>query len=214
MRWIGGGTAARVGAVDAYRLPAGVVERFRSEHPELHAEDGALVETALRQWFRVLARRPKQQFALPSRAVSDLWLALVLDEGAYRLFSQEAFGAYVPHRPPPTASDEGVADAAGLRRTLAAARQDEPDAPHGLPWVFRVDATVQVLNARRYVATCGGGAECHTVAGAVCLRHLGSDRLDRRAYDPRRDKPAARLKSSGQSPTGMGGGVSGGSGGP
>lgn len=168
------------------------MERFRSEHPELHQEDTALVETALRQWFRVLARQPKQQFALPSRAVSDLWLAFVHAEDAYRSFSQAAFGTFVPHRPPPSSSDEGIADGSGLARTLAATQKDEPDAPHNLPWLFRVDTKAQVLNARRYVATCGGGAECHTVAGAVCLKHLGSDRLDRRAYDRRRDKPASR----------------------
>ena len=62
---------------------------------------------------------------------------------------------------------------------------------------FRVDAQVQILNARRYLATCGGGPECYSVAGSVCLSHIAGFRPSlRRTYDPRRDKPAARPGSS------------------
>lgn len=185
-------------AVDRQRFPDTVAERFRHEHPELHPEDTALVEAAARQWFRLLAREPRAALALPSRAVSDWWLAFLHSEDAYRLFCDEAVGTYTPHRPPPTGPGEGVADAAGLLRTLECARRDEPDAPQALPWLFRVDAKVQILNARRYLATCGGGPECFSVPGTVCLHHLaGFQQSPRRTYDPRRDKPAARLDKSG-----------------
>jgi hypothetical protein len=184
----GGGQALRVSAVDDYVFPGSVVERFGTQHPEVHPEDVALVEAAARQWFRLFARKPRSSLALPSRAVSDLWLSFVHAEDAYRLFCQDAFGAFLPHRPPPSGPDEGVADGMGLQRTLTAARQDEPDAPSGLPSLFRVDATVQILNARRYIPACGGEAECYVASGAVCLKHVGSDRLDRRAFDPRRQR--------------------------
>jgi hypothetical protein len=185
--------AVRVGVVDRYQFPEAVADRFRAEHPEVHPEDTALVEAAARQWFRLIAREPKGRFALPSRAVSEWWLAFLHAEDAYRQFCAEAVGDYVPHRPPPSGPGEGVSDGPGLARTLESARRDEPEAPNALPWLFRVDARLQILNARRYIADCGGGPECYSVAGSICLHHLaGSDRTLRHTYDPRRDKPAAR----------------------
>jgi hypothetical protein len=189
----GRGRDAGLGVVERHRFPEVAVDRFRAEHPEVHAEDAALVEAAARQWFRLLVPAPKAALALPSRAVSDFWLALLHAEDAYRQFCQDAFGGLVPHRPPPNGPGEDVADAAGLLRTLRLADRDEPDAPKGLPWVFRVDHAVRILNARRYLRDCGGGPECFPVAGAVCLRHLsGPETALRRTYDPRRDKAAAR----------------------
>jgi hypothetical protein len=140
---------------------------------------------------RLLVPAPKAALALPSRAVSDFWLALLYAEDAYRQFCQDAFGDFVPHRPPSNGPGEGVADAPGLARTLRLADRDEPEAPKALPWVFRVDHAVRVLNARRYLRDCGGGPECFPVAGRVCLRHLsGLETPLRHTYDPRRDKPA------------------------
>jgi hypothetical protein len=183
--------AARMGAVERYRFPEVAVDRFRREHPEVHAEDSALVEAAARQWFRLLVPEPKAALALPSRAVSDFWLALLYAEDSYRQFCQESFAGFVPHRPPPNGPGEDVADAPGLLRTLRLAAGDEPDAPNGLPWVFRVDQAIKVLNARRYLHDCGGGPECFPLAGAICLRHLtGVEKSLRRTHDPRRDKPA------------------------
>jgi len=180
-----------VEVVERHAFPEAAVNRFRREHPEVHPEDTALVEAAARQWFRLLVPDPKAALALPSRAVSDFWLALLYAEDSYRLFCQDAFGGFVPHRPPPSGPGEDVADAPGLMRTLRLAAQDEPDAPNGLPSVFRVDNTIGVLNARRYLRDCGGGPECYPVAGAVCLRHLpGLETPLRRTYDPRKDRPA------------------------
>src|SRR4051794_35629955 len=73
----GRSTAARVAVVEQYRFPEAVIDRFRQEHPELHSEDSALVEAAARQWFRLIARQPRAMLALPSRGVSDLWLAFL-----------------------------------------------------------------------------------------------------------------------------------------
>jgi len=195
--------------VDDYVFPETVEERFGTEHPEIHREDVALVEAAARQWFRLFARAPRDRLALPSRAVSDLWLSFVHAEDAYRLFCQDAFGTFLPHRPPPSGPGEGVAEGAGLQRTLRAAHQDEPDAPSGLPWLFRVDAKIQILNARRYIATCGGALECHVVPGAVCLEHVGSDRLDRRAFDPRRQRLSIRAERKATRPARPRGGWTG-----
>src|SRR3954453_23112595 len=186
-------TAARVSAVDRYQFPEAVAERFRHEHPEVHPEDAALVEAAARQWFRLLAREPKRRFALPSRAVSDWWLAFLHAEAAYGQFCQDALGEFVAHRPPPSGPGEDVADGAGLVGPLESPRRHDPDPSQALPWLFRVDARVQILNARRYIAACGGGPESYSVAGSVCLHHAsGFERPLQRTYDRRRDKPEFR----------------------
>jgi hypothetical protein len=125
--------AAALAVVERFRFPEEAVARFRREHPEVHPEDSALVETAARQWFRLLVPEPTAALAMPSRAVSDFWLALLYAEAAYSQFCQDAFAGFVPHQPPPAAPGEAVADAPGLLRTLRLAAQDEPNAPNGLP---------------------------------------------------------------------------------
>ena len=190
----GRGTAARVAAIDGYRFPEAMVDRFRQDHPEMQPEDSSLVEAAARQWFRLTAREPRRRLALPSRAVSGVWLAFLHAEDAYRHFCDEAFGEFLPHKPPPSGPGEGVADAPGLLLTFESALRDEPDPPNGLPWLFRVDAKTQILNARRYIADCGGGRECYTVAGSVCLRRLAGTSRDRDKDLGRRIRQARTLK--------------------
>ncbi len=165
--------AARLAVIDGFRIPDEVAERFRQEHPEVHPEDLALVEEGLRRWLRLLVGTPVELLDVPSRAVSDLWLALTVSQEAYAQLCDDAFGTFVPHRPPARSSTEGVGNAEGLDRTLQLALRDrDDDAVDGVPFLFAVDRRVAVLNGRRYLGTCGGGVECYPVAGAVCLVHL------------------------------------------
>lgn len=164
------GAAARVAAVEAYPLGGAVLERFGSAHPEVAAEDVELVVAAARQWFGVLAARPGGEAAVPSQAVAGLWAAMVADDETWAVLCADVLGDTPVHRTPPEAGEES--GGAGLAVTLAAARREEPDAPGGLPLLFRVDAAVGVLNARRYLADCGGGTQCHPSPGVQCLVHL------------------------------------------
>ena len=164
------GAVARAAAVDAHTIGEAVLDRFRVAHPEVAAEDVPLVVAATRQWFRVLGSRPGGEPAMPSRAVTGLWAAMVADDETWASFCAGALGDTPVHREPPDAGED--AGAADLARTLAAARRDEPDAASGLPLLFRVDAAVGILNARRYLADCGGGGQCHPSPGVQCLVHL------------------------------------------
>jgi len=182
--------AARAAFVTTYDLPADVRRRFGEDQPEVDAAGRVAVEAAARQWFRLLARDPGGNWALPSTAVSDLWEAMTRRRADYAAFCAGAFGRPLQHAPPPAGEGEAAGGLEGLARTLVAASKDEPYAPDGVPLLFRVDAATGVLNGRRYLATCGGGAECYPVPGLLCLRHLsGRARPERRTYDPRRDKP-------------------------
>ena len=56
--------ARRLAAVDAYEFPSSVRLRVCLKHPDLRTESTALVETALRQWFRLLARRSSARLSM------------------------------------------------------------------------------------------------------------------------------------------------------
>jgi hypothetical protein len=190
---------ARLAVVEGVAFPPEALERFVRAHPEVFPEDAGLVEAATRQWFRLHVTIPGESLALPSRAVGDLWLELTREEFAYDEFCRSAFGRRLPHHPPPTTAGEGVAGGPDLARTLAAARRDEPDAPDRVPSLFRVDSVVGVLNGRRYLPGCGGGAQCHPVGGMVCLLHLaGADGLVRGSHDLRARRGVPSVDDGGQ----------------
>ncbi len=64
--------ARRLAAVDAYEFPSSVRRRLHLKHPDLRTESTTLIETALRQWFRILARRPSARLSMPSTLVDDM----------------------------------------------------------------------------------------------------------------------------------------------
>ncbi len=169
--------ARRVAAVDAYEFSTSVRQRFRLKHPELRTESTALVETALRQWFRLLARRPSVRLSMPSTVVDDLWHEMLLHTRDYAAFCDAAFARFLHHEPESTMTpDQAAANRSDrLLLTLRLARQDENCGPDGLPLLFRVDQEVGLQAPyRRYLADCGGRDQCYDSArpDLVCLQHL------------------------------------------
>jgi hypothetical protein len=80
---LGGGVAWRLGrGRGALPVPGGGDGPLPPRVPEVHPEDTALVEAAARQWFRLVVPEPNAALALPYRAVSDFWLALLYAEGS------------------------------------------------------------------------------------------------------------------------------------
>lgn len=133
---IGGRRAARrVAAVDAYEFPSSVRQRMRLKHPDLGIENTALVESALRQWFRILARRPSARPAMPSMSVDDMWHELLLHTRDYAAFCDAAFGHFLHHEPESAMTpDQVLANRSDLLLvTLRLARQDENCGPDVLP---------------------------------------------------------------------------------
>ena len=84
--------ARRLATADAYEFPSSVRRRVRHNHPDLRAESFALVETALRQWFRILARRPSARLAMPSMLVDDMWHEFMVHARDCAAFCEVAFG--------------------------------------------------------------------------------------------------------------------------
>jgi len=167
----------RLGAVDAYEFPFSVRQRVRLKHPDLQAEHTALVETALRRWFRLLARRPSVRLSMPSVLVDDMWHEFLLHTRDYAAFCDAAFGQFLHHEPESTMTpDQAAANRSDrLLLTLRLARQDENCGPGVLPLLFRVDQEVGLeAPHRRYLADCGGRGQCDEASrpDLVCLQHL------------------------------------------
>ncbi|MEU7752716.1 hypothetical protein [Micromonospora sp. NPDC049171] len=168
-------TPRRLRAVADLQFPASGRERLRNRYPHLGADDIVLVETATRQWFRLVVRHPGAKLSVPSVVVDDLWQALTLHTRDYAAFCDAAFGRLLHHQPgPATGGDPPNAERGSLLlATLSHARRDEGGDPTSLPLLFRVDQELRIPDGKRYLADCGGRGECFPVAERVCLQHLG-----------------------------------------
>ncbi|MEO3775062.1 hypothetical protein [Micromonospora sp. B9E7] len=156
------------------RFPASGRHHLRNRYPHLSDDDLVLVETATRQWFRIIARQPNAKLSMPSVVVDDLWQELTLHARDYATFCDAAFGGSTHHRPTFAASDDSTTTNRGplLLATLGHGRRDEGCGPTGLPLLFRVDQELHIHDGNRYLADCGGRGECFPVSGRVCLQHL------------------------------------------
>ncbi|WP_328654289.1 hypothetical protein OG598_10840 [Micromonospora sp. NBC_00330] len=156
------------------RFPASGRHHLRNRYPHLSDDDIVLVETATRQWFRIIARQPNAKLAMPSVVVDGLWQELTLHARDYATFCDAAFGRSTHHRPTSaTSGDTTDADRGPLLlATLGHGRRDEGCGPTGLPLLFRVDQELDIQDGNRYLADCGGRGECFPVSGRVCLQHL------------------------------------------
>jgi len=170
--WDRGGTR-RLAAVDSYRFPTGVRRRFAFSHPHLSDEHIDTVEAATRQWFRLIARRPRAKLVMPSTVAGDYWREFCLHTREYSEFCGQAAGHLVQDQP---AKDKG----AQLYATLLLAQQDEQLESHRLPLLFRVDRELAISGARRYLADCGGYDRCYEESDVICLRHVAGVQKRRR----------------------------------
>ena len=171
-RWARPG-ARRVAAVNTFPFPYAVRRDFPIAHPGLTMAGPGTVEAGARQWFRLAARRPRATLIQPSVLVEEFCRAFSKHD-EYARFCDEVFGRPRPHEPEsyPALLPATPGPAVALRRTFRLARRDEPDAPGGLPLLFRVDREAGVPGGHAYLAGCGGRMHCRNSTGATCLRHL------------------------------------------
>ncbi|PYC66003.1 hypothetical protein C7C45_26975 [Micromonospora arborensis] len=167
-------TPRRLRAVSNLQFPASGRQHLRNQYPHLKDDDIVLVETATRQWFRIIARQPSAKLAMPSVVVDDLWQALTRHAEDYATFCDAAFGRLLPHQPRSATSGDTTQAKRSLLllATLSYGRRDEDCGPTGLPLLFRVDQELRIPNGNRYLADCGGRGECFRVSNRVCLQHL------------------------------------------
>ncbi|MEV4659514.1 hypothetical protein [Micromonospora sp. NPDC049301] len=168
-------TPPRLRAVDDLQFPASGRQRLRDQYPHLSDDDIRLVETATRQWFRLVVRHSSAKLTMPSVIVDNLWQEMTLQARDYAAFCDAAFGSLLHHQARSATSADSVTTSRTplLLATLSYGRRDEGCGPTGLPLLFRVDQELRVQDGNRYLADCGGRGECFPVSNRVCLQHLG-----------------------------------------
>jgi hypothetical protein len=194
------------------QFPASGRLRVGNQHPHLSDDDIQLVETATRQWFRLVARHPRATLSMPSVVVNDLWQEMALHTRDYAAFCDVAFGRPLHHQPGPAMA----ADTANINRiplllaTLSYARRDEGCSPTVLPLLFRVDKNLRIRDGNCYLATCGGRGECFRAPGLICLQHLAGLGKPRSLRGYRGDPPTdgGRYEYRGAADSGVLGGFS------
>ncbi|WP_328416461.1 hypothetical protein OG470_26465 [Micromonospora sp. NBC_00389] len=184
-------TAHRLRAVADLQFPASGRQRLQNQYPHLSDDDIRLVETATRQWFRLIVRHSSTKLSMPSVVVNDLWQELTLHARDYAAFCDAAFGGFLHHQP----RSEISADPVNTNRTplllatLSHGRRDEGCGPTDLPLLFRVDQELCLRDGNRYLADCGGRGECFPGSNLVCLQHLAGQGKRLRPRGIRGDLP-------------------------
>ncbi|MFF5180798.1 hypothetical protein ACFY2Q_22450 [Micromonospora sp. NPDC000316] len=185
----GNQTPHRLRAVSDLQFPASGRQRLGNRYPHLGDDDIRLVETATRQWFRLVVRHSSAKLTMPSVAVDELWQEMTLQARDYAAFCEAAFGGPL-HRAPRSATNVGAVDRVPLLlATLSYARRDEGCGPTDLPLLFRVDQELRIPHGNRYLADCGGRGECFPGSDLVCLQHLGGPGKRPKAPGIRGDLP-------------------------
>ncbi|XZG70517.1 glycine-rich domain-containing protein [Chitinibacteraceae bacterium HSL-7] len=122
--------------IDDYIFPEQVLARCQKEsgYSEKALHTASL---ALQQFYRMHARSPKKEFAMPSKAADALWHTHILFTREYRAFCKKAFGRYLDHQPYRAHQQTD----APLRNSWYAACLDEALHPFIGPHVPRLFAT-------------------------------------------------------------------------
>lgn len=161
--------------IDAYQLPAGLLQRVRQTYPTLDDKQLALVEAGMRQFFRLSLVANKQVVAMPSQVVDELWHNFILYTRNYQQFCQRAFGHYLHHTPAVVMGGR-QSQRAAIRRAWHLACKEEgiqPGKPSRLPLLFELDALLAIANGFVYRPDCRSpGADN---SGSYCGADLGSD---------------------------------------
>jgi hypothetical protein len=170
-KWI---RASRQRFLDQFEMPAAVVERAFSKHPELTPEQIRLVRQGLQQYFRICVAAGDRFVSMPSQVVDDLWHAFILFTRQYEQFCRRAFGGYLHHTPVEAMPARDTATE-GIRRTWRLACQMEgidPKHPQRLPLLFALDAQLGIAGGFIYTLNCKDAAT--SSSGTFCASDIGS----------------------------------------
>jgi len=162
-----------------YTFSSDIFAKVKEKYPELEEKDFFLVARALRQFFVIYLRGNKQSIGMPSKVVDIMWHEFILDTRAYIAFCKKSFGGYF-HHIPSSSSQNGVAIATDMKRTLRLAFLEEninPVHPTRLPLLFAIDEKLGIPEGNFYklpkpseVASGNGVGSCGAIAcgGSSC----------------------------------------------
>jgi hypothetical protein len=153
--------ARREQFIREFALPPGLYEKLREKHPHLSLKDCQLVGHALRQFFLAYLKSRRQEIAMPSQVVDDLWHEFILYTHAYAQFTRRAFGRFLHHVPAAVFAQSQSKDDGLMRCWYQACREEHvnPRKASRLPLLFAIDRKLQIKGGFVYALDCGNEAE-------------------------------------------------------
>jgi hypothetical protein len=170
--------------IQRHEFPPHLHAALRETWPQLRDDELALVERAMRSHFLCWLQSGFRPVAMPSRLVDAFWHAFILDTRAYGAFCMIAFGRFFHHVPAALAGLASGQDEAMQRTWRLCCMQEgiRPEAPGGVPLLFRIDAQIGIpgamrhdLEALRRGATSGSGCSGGGCGGGRDADGGGSD---------------------------------------
>ncbi len=156
------------------RFPPFLINKLRSQYPQLSAGDADLVLRGLRQFFMAHLRSERRFVAMPSQVVDAAWHAFILHTRAYAAWCDAAFGHLLHHTPAEVLGRDARRND-GLRRAWFWACKEEsidPRKPTRLPLLFALDKKFGIPGGFTYVPDCrdierqsGSDSYCGTAFG-------------------------------------------------
>jgi hypothetical protein len=163
----------RLHTIEHYRLHPGIFRKVQHRYPHLNNADLALVEQALRDYFRMCQRAGRRSVAMPSQVVDVAWHEFILFTRAYEQFCQQALGRFLHHTPTeamasPTLAQDGIKRA---WRLACAINHQHPAFASHLPLIFAIDGQLNIADGFRYYPNCEQRDNSKDMG--YCSSHIG-----------------------------------------
>jgi hypothetical protein len=174
--WAGLVRQRREHFIRTFALPPGLYDKLRGRHAHLSLKDCQLVGQALRHFFLAWLRG-RQQIAMPSQVVDDLWHEFILYTRNYQLFCRRAFGSFLHHTPAAVLGAGKSQDNAGLRRCWWQVCREEnihPEKPTRLPLLFAIDRKLGIRDGFVYALDCDNEVEVTKLAATGATVHCAT----------------------------------------
>jgi hypothetical protein len=146
----------RLRTIEHYRLHPGIFRKVQNRYPHLNNADLALVEQALRDYFRMCQRAGRRSVAMPSQVVDVAWHEFILFTRAYEQFCQQALGRFLHHTPVEAMASPTLAQDSIKRawRLACAINHQHPAFASHLPLIFAIDGQLDIADGFRYYPDC------------------------------------------------------------
>lgn len=147
----------RLDRIDDYRFHPAILRKVHKRYPHLQEDQLVLVETALRDYFKMCLLAGRRAVAMPSQAVDVAWHEFILFTRSYEEFCQQNFGRFLHHTPTEamTNAAETVPDSIRRAWRLACALNEQhPAITHPTPLIFALDLQLAIPDGFRYLPNC------------------------------------------------------------
>ncbi len=140
--------------IEGYEFPPGLLGKFSMRWPMLSTQQQTLVFDALRSYFLMCHDACGKMVAMPSRVVDAAWHEFILFTRDYTTSCDNAFGFYLHHTPTEAMKQKAaIPESIELAWRLACRQEGiDPLRPDRLPFIFSLDATLNIQGGHRYDA--------------------------------------------------------------